>query len=120
MTLPPPCFMVGTVYRGPSLLFFGHLTYLIRLDKNKLYLLSSLHNTLPQSCLVQCKCSLANFTRAIRFFFEINGFQLGRLLNKLLSHKCLFTVDSDIFTSEYLLYSEVICGPVRQASPFDI
>ena len=111
--------MVGTVYWGSSLLFFRRLNYLIPSDENKLYFLSSPHNTLLQSCLVQCKYSLANFFRAIWFFFEINGFQLGHLPNKL-SHKHLFTVESDIFISEYFFYVKVICGPVRQASQLTI
>ena len=41
-------------------------------------------------------------------------------LNKLSSCECIFTVESDIFTLKYLLYSEVICDAVRRALPFDI
>ena len=35
--MTPPCFTVGTVYRGSSLLFFERLTYFILSDENKLY-----------------------------------------------------------------------------------
>ena len=57
---------------------------------------------------------MENSTRAMWFLVEINGFKLG-LSNKLSSCKLIFTVELRIFTSEYLLHSEVICGAVRGA-----